>query len=179
MQSKHNSHVKHVIILLLVVGVLGFIAKKAFTPAGFGKYGYYRASAVQDELNLPTRHMTNDSCLPCHPYIKEMHLGGVHRTVSCEFCHAPLADHVRDGVVVAKMPRKSGAEIKTLCLRCHNRIIRARPKESIKMISMPEHLEKKHVNVDHICDQCHNVHAPLAYVNKAKAIVGIVTEEAK
>jgi len=86
---------------------------------------------------------------------------------------------VKDGKVFAKMPVKQGEEIRTLCLRCHNKIIRARPKESIKMIEMPNHLEEKKVRPDHVCDQCHHVHAPLYYVNMAKKMMGIKVEEKK
>ena len=157
---------------------LGLAAKKIFTPGSFGKFGHYRADAIQDEKDRPLRHMTNDSCLSCHPHIKEMHLEGIHKTVSCEFCHGPLADHVEDNVKIAALPVKQGKEITTLCLRCHNQIIRARPKESIKMIAMPQHLEEKHVRLDHNCDQCHNVHAPLMYVKAAKRM-SRVEEEAK
>ena len=178
MQASHNTHVKRIVLVLVAAAVLGFIAKKIFTPDGFGKYGHYRAGAVQDEMGRELRHMTNESCLSCHPFIKQMHLNGVHRTVSCEFCHGPLADHVRDGAKVAVLPVKKGEEIKTLCLRCHNKIIRTRPKEYIKMVAMPQHLEEKHVRVDHNCDQCHNVHSPLEYIKRARLMMGY-TEEGK
>jgi len=38
---------------------------------------------------------------------------------------------------------------------------------------MPEHLESQKVKVTHTCDQCHQVHAPLKYINRAKKIAGI------
>ncbi len=175
--QNHNTHVIRIGLILVIALVLGFLAKKIFTPDGFGKYGHYRAGAIQDEINRETRHMTNDSCLSCHPHIKEMHLNDMHRTISCEFCHGPLGDHVTAGVKVAALPVKRGKEIVTLCLRCHNKIIRARPEESIKMVSMPLHLEEKKVNLDHSCDQCHNVHAPLMYVKRSREIVGFTGEE--
>lgn len=173
MQANYNTHVVRIVVFLLVAAVLGFVAKLVLTPSGFGKYGHYRADAVVDERNREVRHQTNDSCLSCHPHIKEMHLSGIHRTVSCEFCHGPYVDHVADGKKVAVLPVKRGEQIKPLCLRCHNKIIRARPKEYIKMVAMPQHLESKHVDVNHICDQCHNVHAPLLYVKRAREMMGI------
>lgn len=176
MQSSHNTHVKRLVLFFVIAAVLGLVVKMIATPRSFGKYGHYRGDAVMDERDRVVRHMTNDSCLTCHPDIKEMHLGGIHKTVSCEFCHGPYANHVRDGKKIAALPVKRGEEIKPLCLRCHNQIIRARPKESIKMVSMPQHLEEKHVRTDHVCDQCHNVHAPMMYVNAAREIIGLQQE---
>ena len=176
MQSSHNAHVKRLVLFFVIAAVLGLVVKMIATPRSFGKYGHYRGDAVMDEREREVRHMTNDSCLDCHPYIKEMHLGGIHKTVSCEFCHGPYADHVKDGKKIAALPVKHDEEIKALCLRCHNQIIRARPKESIKMISMPQHLEDQHVRPDHVCDQCHNVHAPMMYVKAAREIIGLQQE---
>jgi hypothetical protein len=175
-QSSHNAHVKRLVIFFVIAAVLGLVVKMIATPRSFGKYGHYRGDAVMDERKRVVRHMTNDSCLSCHPHIKEMHLEGIHRTVSCEFCHGPYADHVRNGTKIGTLPVKKGDEIKQLCLRCHNQIIRARPKEYIKMVAMPQHLEEKHVRTDHICDQCHNVHAPMMYVNAAREIMGLPKE---
>ncbi len=172
-KSKPYSHVVRILLILITVGVVGVAVRAMVLPKSFGEYGHYRGTAIQDEMNRPIRNGTNASCLVCHPYIREMHMEGVHKTVSCEFCHGPVADHVKDGKVIARLPKKQGKEIKRLCLRCHNQIIRARPKESIKMISMPQHLEQKHVRVDHNCNQCHNVHAPLMWVKEARAIVGV------
>lgn len=177
-KSNFLSHVIKIILVLIVVGIVGVAVRAMVLPKSFGEFGHYRGDAIQDEINRPIRNGTNASCLACHPYIRQMHLAGVHHTVSCEFCHGPVADHVKDGKVTKKLPKKQGKEIKRLCLRCHNQIIRARPKESIKMISMPRHLEEKHVRIDHNCNQCHNVHAPLMWVNEAKAMVG-TGEESK
>jgi hypothetical protein len=175
-QSSYNAHVKRLLLFFVIAAVLGLVVKMIATPRSFGKYGHYRGDAVMDERNRELRHLTNDSCLSCHPHIKKIHLEGIHKTVSCEFCHGPYADHVRDGKKIGVLPVKKGEEIKTLCLRCHNQIIRARPKESIKMISMPKHLEEKHVRTDHVCDQCHNVHAPMMYVNATREIMGLQQE---
>ena len=172
-RSKSYSHIIRIILILIAVVGVGVVVRAMVMPKSFGEFGHYRGDAVEDEINRPIRNGTNASCLVCHPYIRKMHMEGVHKTVSCEFCHGPMADHVKDGKVIAHLPKKEGKEIKTLCMRCHNQIIRARPKESIKMISMPRHLEEKHVRTDHNCNQCHNVHAPLMWVNQAKAIVGV------
>ncbi len=181
MQEDYKATPKtHLVRIAVAVGVLllvGLLAKAVLLPRSFGKYGHYRADAIVDEMNREVRHMTNESCLACHSHTKEVHLGGVHKTVSCEFCHGPLADHVKDGQKIGSLPVMKKADITTLCLRCHNQIVRARPKESIKMVSMPKHLEDKHVRLDHTCDQCHNVHAPLMWVKMAREMVGIKDDD--
>jgi hypothetical protein len=178
-KSSDKAHIIRIVIILVVALILGVAAKAAFVPDDFGKYGHYRAGAIEDEMNREVRHQTNESCLACHPYIKKIHLAGVHKTVSCEFCHGPLAAHAKDGKKFADMPVKRGEEIRTLCLRCHNKIIRARPKESIKMVAMPQHLEEKKVRTEHVCNQCHHVHDPLKWVIEAKKMMGLIKEEKK
>jgi hypothetical protein len=178
-KSRYNTHVIRIAVILVAAAIVGIVVRSLMVPDSFGKYGHYRADAIQDEMNREIRNGTNASCLACHPYIREMHVAGVHKTVSCEFCHGPVAYHIRDNKVIAKLPKKQGGEIRALCLRCHNQIIRARPKEAIRMVSLPEHLQKKHVQLDHNCNQCHNVHAPLMWVKQAKAMMGIVEEDDK
>ncbi len=176
-KSKHYTHLLRIILLLILIGVAGVALRGLVIPESFGSYGHYRGTAIEDEINRPIRNMTNDSCLSCHSFIKEIHLKGVHKTVSCEFCHGPFADHVSDNKVIGKLPVRQNDEITTLCLRCHNQIIRARPKESIKMISMPQHLEEKQVRLDHNCGQCHNVHAPLMWIEQARLMSRFVEEK--
>lgn len=176
-KSKYNTHVIRIAVFLVAALIIGIGVRTVMVPDSFGKYGHYRAAAIEDEMNREIRNGTNGSCLACHPYIKEMHFSGVHKTVSCEFCHGPVADHIQDNRVIAKLPKKQGGEIRALCLRCHNQIIRARPREVIKMVAMPDHLQKKNVRLDHNCNQCHNVHAPLMWVKQARAMMGIVDEE--
>lgn len=176
-KTKYNTHLIRILVILVVAAVGGYLVRGLLLPDEFGKYGHYRPAAVEEEKNRPIRNKTNDSCMECHHHIREMHLEGIHKTVSCEFCHGPYADHIEDGRVTDKLPVKKGEEIKKLCLRCHNEVIRARPPESIKMISLPEHLKEKNVSTDHICDQCHNVHAPLMYVKAARRMTGLKEEE--
>ena len=79
-KSKYNTHVIRIVVILIVLVVVGIGARAMMTPESFGKYGHYRADAITDEMNREIRNGTNASCLPCHPYIKEMHFSGVHKT---------------------------------------------------------------------------------------------------
>ncbi len=177
-KSGYLTHIIILLVILIILGVGGFFARKTFLPEAFGKYGHYRPGAIEDEIKRPLRNKTNDSCLDCHPFIKKIHLKGVHKTVSCEMCHSAYANHIDEGgKLIAKMPLKQGKEIKDLCLRCHNKVIKARPETSIKVVELPNHLEEKKVRTDHNCDQCHHVHAPLYYVNMAKEMMNMKEEK--
>ena len=173
-RSKYNSHLIKLIIALIVFGVAGFLARKVFTPETMGQYGHYRGADIEDQKNIAVRLGTNESCFECHKPIRTIHKNGIHNTVSCEVCHGPYGNHIKDGQKIGTLPVKQGQEISQLCLRCHNKIIQARPRESIKMIGMPEHLEQKMVKVSHTCDQCHMVHDPLMWINQAREMMGLV-----
>ncbi|SDP53174.1 hypothetical protein [Desulforhopalus singaporensis] len=172
-RSKYNSHLIKLIVALIVAGGLGYFARQVFMPASMGTYGHYRGDDIVDQLNVPIRLQTNESCFQCHRPIRQIHKEGIHNSVSCEICHGPFGDHIQDGKKVGVLPVKKGKEITQLCLRCHNKVIQARPRKSIKMIGLPEHLEQKGVRVDHTCDQCHMVHDPLLWINQAKRMMGI------
>lgn len=172
MKSIYNSHVKRAVLALVGIAVIGVVFKIVLTPESFGVYGHYRADAIEEEANIEIRHWTNASCFSCHAYEANLHLNGTHKTISCEFCHGPYADHITDGKKTGALPVKKGEDIKTLCLRCHNKAIQARPQEVIKTVTMPDHLEIQNVKVTHICSQCHHQHAPLKYINQARKIVG-------
>jgi len=172
-RSTYNSHVKRIVLGLAVFAVIGLLGKMLLTPKSFGTYGHYRADTIEEEAQVEIRHGTNASCFSCHKHEADIHLKGRHKTISCEFCHGTYADHIKDGKKVGMLPVKRGEEIRLLCLRCHNKAIQARPEEVIKTVVMPEHLESQKVKITHICNQCHNQHAPLQYINRAKEIVGM------
>ena len=171
MKSTYKSHVVRIVLGLVVFAVVGGIGKYLLTPKSFGKYGHYRADTIEEEANREIRHGTNASCFACHKHEADIHLIGRHKTISCEFCHGTYADHIKDGKKVGTLPVKRGEEIRVLCLRCHNKAIQARPEEVIKTVVMPDHLERQKVKVTHICNQCHNQHAPLKYINRAKEMM--------
>ncbi|SMC38259.1 hypothetical protein SAMN02746065_101269 [Desulfocicer vacuolatum DSM 3385] len=162
---------------LVVATGIGFVVKAQLIPDSFGKYGHYRANAIDEEVQRPIRHGTNTSCLKCHTYEAAIHLKGRHNTISCEFCHGTYADHVSNGKKSGTLPVKKNTEISTLCLRCHNTEIKARSQAVIKTVAMPQHLESQEVKLTHTCNQCHHVHAPLKYINRAKQITGLTEAE--
>lgn len=175
-KSRYNAHLIKLIVALIVFGVIAFFARQFLIPDSMGQYGHFRGADIEDQLNVPIRFGTNDSCFQCHKPIRKIHKKGIHQTVSCEICHGPYGDHIKDGKKIGTLPVVKGDEIIDLCLRCHNKVIQARPRESIDMIAMPQHLEEKKVRLDHTCDQCHMVHDPLLWINQAKTMFGFKVE---
>lgn len=178
-RSRYNAHLIRLLIALIVVGVGGFFAKKYLTPESMGQYGHYRGADIDDQKAVPIRLGTNESCFQCHKPIRTIHKAGIHKTVSCEVCHGAYGNHIEDGKKIGTMPVKRNVEINQLCLRCHNKIIQARPRTSIKMVGMPEHLEQKQVRITHTCNQCHMVHDPLLWINQAKEMMGLAEVKEK
>lgn len=172
-RSKYNSHLIRLIIALIIVGVAGFFARKVFIPDSMGQYGHYRGTDIEDQKSVPIMLGTNDSCFQCHKPVRTIHKSGVHKTVSCEVCHGSYGSHIADGKKIGTMPVKREQEITQLCLRCHNKVIQARPRTSIRMVGLPEHLEQKQVRLTHTCNQCHMVHDPLMWINQAREMMGL------
>jgi len=177
LKSSYNSHVKRIAAGLVAAAVMGFLFTRLLVPESFGVHGHYRADAIGEEAAREIRHWTNAPCFTCHAYEANVHLNGLHKNISCEFCHGPYADHVKDGKKTGPLPVRKGDDINTLCLRCHNKAIQARPEEVIKTVTMPEHLFNQRVRLTHLCNQCHHVHAPLKYIKRANEIVGMLEEK--
>lgn len=176
-KSRYNAHLIRLLVAAVVVAVLGFAGKKIVTPESMGQFGHYRGSDIEDQKMVPVKFGTNESCFTCHRPVRTIHKAGVHRTVSCEICHGPFGDHIADGNKIGTLPVKRGDEITDLCLRCHNEVIQARPRTSIKMVGMPRHLQEHNVKLSHNCSQCHMVHDPLLWINQAKEMMGVATIE--
>ncbi len=176
-RSSYNAHVKIIIAGLAALLVMGLAAKKIMTPSSFGDIAHYRADSIQEQADLEIKYGSNASCSSCHERESYLHAKGLHKTISCEFCHGPYANHVNNGKKTKALPVKAGEDMKSLCLRCHNKSITARPKDVIKTIVMPDHLKDQNVRVDHTCNQCHLVHAPLEYVRQARRMMGMEEPE--
>lgn len=172
-KSSSTTHVVRIALILAGAVAVGVFVRPHLLPEDFGKYGHYRPGALEDEANRTAKFMTAESCLECHSLIRQLHVDSTHKTVSCEICHGAHASHVKDDQVVAAMRVVRGEDIRPLCIRCHNKLIQAREPKSIKLVALPDHLEKRKVQTDHICNQCHHVHAPLKWVHEARQAMGL------
>ncbi len=106
------------LVRLGAIGVFGLlmfvVARAALVPDSFGRYGHYRASAVDDIRAKAIVYAPRDSCAACHTDIVELRKASQHNPISCQTCHGPLAKHAESGENAP--PKPDG---KVLCARCH------------------------------------------------------------
>jgi uncharacterized CHY-type Zn-finger protein len=140
----------HLIRLAIVMAmlVIGFFAlRQAFVPEGFGKYGHYRAGALDDIRARPINFAGRTACNDCHVDQVALKLTGKHAKIACEACHGPLEKHTADISIKPALP-----EAVALCSRCHEALV-ARPK------GFPQVATKDHA-AGNSCTLCHKPHAP-------------------
>lgn len=141
----------HLIRLAAVVlgGLLLFLLVRAqVVPPGFGRYGHFRAGALDDARNHPLRHAGKAACASCHEDPPKTLASGKHAGVACESCHGPLANHAEDpGKATPARP-----DTAVLCARCH-RADAAKPK------GFPQVDPREHYAGD-ACGSCHQAHTP-------------------
>jgi hypothetical protein len=146
-------HVFRVLFLLLLVVVIFSIGRTFLVPPSYGAYGPYRFDNVAEQaaIRLP-QHGGAASCGACHAERLKVSSAGAHRAVGCEVCHAPLAQHVRDGAKAADMAIDRSF---TLCARCHRRI-EGRP-AAFPQIVLAQHQGGVEGTA---CIDCHDPHSP-------------------
>jgi hypothetical protein len=145
---EHKGHLVRVGALFLA-GVLAFAVLRALlVPAGFGRYGHYRAGALEDNANHPQAHAGRAACLDCHADAADAARGGPHERVRCEACHGALARHAADPTEVAALR----PDPRVLCARCHQANV-ARPAK-FPQIEVADH------SGGESCTSCHKAHDP-------------------
>ena len=144
----HREHLVRVAGLFLA-GLLAFVlVRPLLIPAGFGRYGHYRAGALDDARARPNAYAGRAACLDCHADAAEAARGGGHAAVRCEACHGPLAAHAADPAGhAAHKP-----DARPLCVRCHQVSV-ARP------VAFPQKDAAEHAG-DESCVTCHVAHHP-------------------
>lgn len=138
-----------VIIVLIVVGFL--VVKKLLVPESYGRYGNYRGAAIDSIGGLKVKYAGHAVCFDCHDDIAAEKKDSHHRTVNCEACHGPSAEHVAsfdtDEVVLPFASRDRG-----YCPLCH-------VYDPAKPTGFPQIDPVSH-NPVKPCISCHNPHAP-------------------
>ncbi len=153
----HAKHVFRALILFLLGVVALIVVRSLLVPPSWGAYGHYRGDSPAEYSALPVSYQGPASCAACHDEESKARDAGVHHTVSCEVCHAPLARHVKDGDVIAEMPV---AKTDALCLRCHLELD-ARP-ATFPQVQPRKHIEEQGgTDGPTACFDCHNPHSPL------------------
>lgn len=153
---RHTKHVFRVAILLVALLVGLVLGRSLFVPKSWGEYGWYRGDAVAEHRAHQVRHAGDAACGECHDDILARHDEGMHAAVRCELCHTVITAHVKDGEVIAEMPRPQSLE---LCSRCH-RALNARPAD-FPQVNPAQHLADMDVEIgDDVCVECHDPHSP-------------------
>ncbi|BDG05469.1 cytochrome C [Anaeromyxobacter oryzae] len=146
-------HVFRVFFLLLVAVVVVVLGRSLLVPRSYGAYGPYRFDNVAEQAaaRVP-QHGGAASCGACHAERLKAVGAGAHAKVSCEICHAPLAQHAKGTTKIADMRIDRSF---TLCARCHRKID-GRP-AGFPQIDLGQHqggVEGK------ACIECHDPHSP-------------------
>ena len=150
MQSpfKDAAHLARVAVLFVIAIAAFLLVQRAVVPSDFGRYGPFRAGALNDVRAKPLRYAGQESCHGCHGDQLKARASGRHALIACEACHGPLARHADDPTAMKPAKPNSVA----LCARCHEAIA-GKPK------FLPQVDTKEHsVGVE--CNACHNPHQP-------------------
>ncbi|MFQ6114498.1 MAG: cytochrome c3 family protein [bacterium] len=139
---------KRLSILLVILLVLLIVARRILVPSDYGKYGHFRASAVDEIISQDIRYAGHETCAECHDDIAEVKSKGFHKSVACEVCHGPGAGHAEDpGAVELQAPRGRG-----YCPLCHE-YLPSRPTGFPQIVSASHNPIKP-------CITCHEPHDP-------------------
>ena len=164
---------KHIVRLLLLIGIFGIVAigaKFYFTDKSFGIYGHYRADAVTEIAAAAPMYQGAASCQSCHGERYAMWLKGVHKVVTCETCHGASAKHpsAQPAAPAAPVDPRTHSRIAAerldhvkltipadtvkLCTLCHEKMP-GRPATQ-RQIEVSRHAGGQQ------CIVCHNPHSP-------------------
>jgi hypothetical protein len=137
---------------LFAVGIGAFLVLQyVFVPPGFGKYGHYRAGALDDNRDLkrhPIHYAGRAACVDCHADVVEARKGSRHERIGCEACHGPSATHAAN----PSDARPIKPDPRAVCIRCHSASA-SRPK------AFPQIVVADHADAGP-CTSCHKAHAP-------------------
>ena len=147
--SRFPEQAKRLIVLLVIIVAVFIPVRGLLIPGDFGKYGHYRASALEEAAALDIKYAGHQICNDCHDDVVDTKAGGYHHTVSCEVCHGPAAAHTDDPeAFVPEAPRQRG-----YCPLCHE-YLASRP------TGFPQIVTASH-NPLKPCISCHNPHDPV------------------
>jgi len=142
------AHLGRVAVVFVCALIAFLLLRQALVPAEFGRYGHYRAGALDDNRQRPLRHAGHEACTPCHEAVVTLKGQGKHAGVACEACHGPLFQHV-EGM---GDPNPTRPVVAKLCRRCHEADA-AKPKKFPQVV-LAEH------SGGAACNSCHQPHKP-------------------
>ena len=136
-------------LVLLTVGIVTsyLIARFFLTPASFGELGWFRANALMEIASAKPVYAGKKACDECHSEEYQKLSQAEHKSLSCEACHGPGAEHA-DNPDLHKMTILTFSH----CVRCHE-ADPSRPKWH-KQINPKTHYPGQ------VCTECHVPHQP-------------------
>jgi hypothetical protein len=149
MKSSIPPQINRLLLAFAIFILLFMVARHFLRPESFGKYGHYRADALDENAMNEIHYAGQQACFECHQDIEDMKAKDVHNEIHCETCHGPGEKHVKSGEA-ADILKPSGREF---CGSCHA-MNAARPKGAITQVDLNKH------NIGKNCLECHNPHQP-------------------
>ncbi len=175
-----------ILLLLIILGAAGFLALRTqMVPESYGersgRYGPYRAAALDELAAQPMVLHSDATCLECHEDVGEERTDALHKTVSCMHCHGLGREHVVQARKAAESSELSVepaeewdgdfltkvdlyvAKDRAACLVCHETIV-GMPKKFMQII-VDEHLDDmgaEEPESRETCLECHGPHDTLA-----------------
>ncbi|NIM58018.1 MAG: hypothetical protein GTO16_03615 [Candidatus Aminicenantes bacterium] len=133
-------------ILILIIGFI--VMRNLLVPSDFGKYGHFRAAAIDELVSQEIQYSEHEMCFECHDDVVKAKNMSYHRGVECEVCHGPAAAHIEDPEGnQLPAPRERG-----YCPLCHE-YLPSRP------TGFPQIVSESH-NPFRACVSCHDAHDP-------------------
>lgn len=153
-----RSHIYRLGIVLAAGFLVSLMLMKLSEPANWNSRDWYRSDALEELKELPLIYGGNEACAVCHEEKIEVVKTFRHRTLSCESCHGPLANHVEGKQKIADAYVED--EGSWQCLNCHKELVsKARDFPQFSRERTREHIL---IKPGAPCTSCHNAHDPTA-----------------
>lgn len=133
---------------IVFVGIF-ILIQRYLTPDSFGKYGHYRANAIEDNKISTSYYKGEEKCTSCHQEAFDLKDSDLHAEIKCESCHIPKIDIFTDCEVMPPIVEGTNE----FCAICHA-VNPGRLKRGVPQLDFKEH------KADRNCIECHNPHAP-------------------
>ncbi|MCX6258543.1 MAG: hypothetical protein NTW49_11705 [Bacteroidia bacterium] len=143
------------------------------SSSSFGKYGHYRAFALNEIAGKKIKYAGEASCVVCHKSEANHKKKGDHARLSCEICHGAGSRHASyagnfksknlpDSLLLNKPVERQ------FCARCHqDNLARVKIKcdtinfSAVKLVNTKDHnVADEDTRLPYKCIDCHNPHMP-------------------
>lgn len=165
--------IKRLIIAFAIVIVLFLIMQQVLRPGSFGKFGHYRALAIEENKVRTIFYAGSRKCLKCHDDVHFDKSVGYHAQLKCEMCHGPglkhalYADKFKNGELPDSLKLSIPGDRKD-CAICHQKnaarikiVFDTIDNTIIHQVNTLKHNLMSRDNKEELkCIECHNPHQP-------------------